>query len=320
MYVVEFENEKGNIKMEKSIIQRLIDAGIITKNDIDEYNKQNATGLIKQQAEELKEEKPKQRFSKIKDGVLIKFDKRDLVDGKYVVPSDVTEIEQKAFYACNELKQIIIHEGIWQIKYATFALCDNLKSVILPDSVEAIYMDAFVGCGIEYIDLPKNLKIICNNAFYGTKLKEIEFPDSIVQIGDCAFRENKHLINISLPNNLEIIRKDAFSGCDSLKELVIPEGVKDIREGAFSLCINLERVFLPQSLEAIDRSAFWGCSSLVNINANSLKKEIYLPSNMRFLSSSAFNNTPIEKMVRKFATENKIVQYPGQVFDDTQTK
>ena len=39
MDVVEFENEKGNIKMEKSIIQRLIDAGIITKNDIDEYNK-----------------------------------------------------------------------------------------------------------------------------------------------------------------------------------------------------------------------------------------------------------------------------------------
>ena len=96
--------------------------------------------------------------------------------------------------------------------------------------------------------------------------------------------------------------------------------MKDIREGAFSLCINLERVFLPQSLEAIDRSAFWGCSSLININANSLKKEIYLPSNMRFLSSSAFNNTPIEKMVRKLADENKIVQYPGQTFDEPKTK
>ena len=147
------------------------------------------------------------------------------------------------------------------------------------------------------------------------KLKEIEFPDSVVQIGHCAFRDNKNLINISLPNNLKIIRKDVFSGCDSLKEVLIPEGVKDVREGAFSYCKNLARVFLPQSLESIDRNAFWGCSSLININANSLRKEIDLPSNMRFLYYSAFTGTPIEKLVKEFANENKIVQYPGQTFE-----
>ena len=306
--------------MAKSIIQRLIDAGIITKQDIDEYNKQNATGLIKQQVEEHKVEKTKQRFSKIKNGVLIEFDKRDLVDGKYVVPSYVTEIKEKAFYWCDGLKQVIIPNGIKEIKYSTFAQCNNLESAILPDSIETIGNDAFVGCKFKTIVFPKNLKIIGGNVFYNCGLEEIELPDSVEEIGYSAFQNNKRLTKISLPRNLKIIRQDAFSGCDSLKEVVIPEGVKDIREGAFSHCINLERVFLPQSLEAIDRNAFWGCSSLININANSLKNEIDLPSNMRFLCFSAFNNTPIEKMVRKFATENKIVQYPGQTFEETKTK
>lgn len=306
--------------MAKSIIQRLIDAGIITKQDIDEYNNQKATGLIKQQVEEHKVEETKQRFSKIKNGVLVEFDKRDLVDGKYVVPSDVTEIDRKVFNSCSELKQIIIHEGIKEIKYATFALCKNLESVILPDSIEEIGLEAFVGCGIEYIELPKNLKMIGYNAFYGTKLKEVEIPDSVEQMGHGAFAENKSLLVISLPSNLEIVRKDAFAGCVSLKEVVIPEGVKDIREGAFSDCINLERVFLPQSLESIDRYGFGGCSSLININVNSTKREVNLPGNMRYLCHTAFNGTPIRELVRKFAKENEIVQYPGQTCEETKTK
>ena len=305
--------------MEKNIIQRLIDAGIITKNDIDEYNKQNATGLIKQQVEEHKVKKTKQRFSKIKDGVLIKFDERDLVDGKYVVPSDVTEIAEKAFY-WSKIKEVVIHDGIKQIKYATFAQCENLKSVILPGSVEEIHMDAFVGCGLTHINLPKILKIICNNAFYGTELEEIKFPDSVEQIGCDAFNSNKNLTKIYLPSSLKIVRQGAFANCTRLQEVVIPEGVQSIREGAFINCINLERVYLPQSLNGIDRNAFACCSKLININANWLDMETNWPSNIRYLEWSAFSNTPIEKVAREFARKNKIVQYPGQTFDEPKTK
>lgn len=301
--------------MEKNIIQKLIDAGIITEQDIDDYNRQKATGVI---ANRVKTNKQQANHSKIKDGVLVKFDERDLVDGKYVVPSDVTEIAEKAFY-WSKIKEVIIHDGIKQIKYATFAQCENLESVILPDSVEEIHMDAFVGCEFEHIDLPKNLKIICNNAFYGTKLKEIEFPDSVEQIGCDAFNSNKQLTKISLPSSLKIVRQGAFANCTRLQEVVIPEGVESIREGAFINCINLERVYLPQSLKAIDRNAFTCCSKL-NINANWLDMETNWPSNIRYLDWSAFSNTPIEKVAREFARKNKIAQYPGQVFEDSKTK
>lgn len=327
MDVVEFENEKGNIKMEKSIIQRLIDAGIITKNDIDEYNKQNATGLIKQQVEEHKVEKTKQRFSKIKDGVLIKFDERDLVDGKYVVPSYVTEIKEEAFSWCDELKQVIIPNGIKKINPSTFALCNNLERVILPDSVEEIGAGAFIGCKFKTIVLPKNLKVIGFCAFYNTKLESVEIPDSVEEIGYGAFGKNENLITVSLPSNLKIIRKGTFEVCDNLREIVIPEGVESIREEAFQWCSKLTRVYLPQSLQSIDRFAFCGCERLSCINASTsklnvtdLEISVKLPTNMRYLAYSAFYNTPIDEVVRDMALENKITQYPGQTFDETKTK
>ena len=321
--------------MEKNIIQRLIDAGVITEQDVNEYNTQKATGLIKQQAEQSKDDEIKAEVKKkfgeiyeknlseehavIENGVLVSF-KEGINTESYVVPNYVTKIKSKAFYDCKQLKQVIIPNGIKEIKHATFAHCSNLESVILPDSIEAIENDAFIGCGIEYINLPKNLKIIGHSAFYETKLKEIQLPDSVEQVGYRAFENNNHLTKVALSSGLKVIRNKTFSGCNNLQEIVMPEGVEQIRECAFAGCINLERVYLPQSLESIDKSAFWSCSRLINVNANSVNKKVNLPSNIRYLCYTAFNGTPIEKLVREIAYKNQIVQYPGQTFDEPKTK
>ena len=135
-----------------------------------------------------------------------------------------------------------------------------------------------------------------------------------------AFQNNKHLTKISLPRNLKIIRQRVFANCVSVEDIVIPESVQSIREGAFQWCSKLTRVYLPQTLQSIDRDAFYGCQSLININANNVKKEVNLPSNIRYLDYGAFNDTPINKVVRDMTCENKIHQYPGQVFDQPKTK
>lgn len=307
--------------MEKSIIQRLIDAGIITKNDIDEYNRQNATGLIGQQTnfKEIYEKNLREEHAFIENGVLVKFKEGEFTE-KYVVPSYVTEIKEKAFYECKKLKQVIIPNGIKEIKYATFAHCSNLESVILPNSVEEIHNDAFVGCGFKYIDLPKNLKLIGRSAFFNTKLEGVEIPDSVEEIYNHAFQDNKKLVKVNLPSSLKIVRRHIFDGCENLQEIIIPEGVEEIREGAFNGCKNLGRVYLPQSLQSIDRGSFHNCSSLININATSILMKVNLPSNIRYLCHSAFDRTPVKDFVRDWADKNKITQWPGQYLDEQQTK
>ncbi|MBQ8522982.1 MAG: leucine-rich repeat domain-containing protein [Clostridia bacterium] len=321
--------------MEKNIIQRLIDAGIITKNDIDEYNKQSATGLIRKQTEqnkddeieaiaqksfrEIYEKNLREEHAFIENGVLVNFKEGEFTE-KYVVPSYVTEIKEKAFSDCKKLKQVIIPKGIKEIKYATFAHCENLESVILPNSVEEIHNDAFVGCGFKYIDLPKNLKIIGRGAFYGTKLESVEIPDSVEEIYNHAFQDNKKLVKVNLPSGLKIVRRHIFDGCENLEEISIPEGVEEIRESAFNGCKSLSRVYLPQSLQSIDRGTFYKCESLMNINATSILMKVNLPSNIRYLCYSAFDRTPVQDFVREWADKNKITQWPGQTFEETKTK
>ena len=311
--------------MEKNIIQRLIDAEIITKNDIDEYNKQSATGLIGQQIEQSKdneieaiaqksfreiyEKNLREEHAFIENGVLVRFKEGEFTE-RYVVPSYVTEIKAEAFHNCKKLKQVIIPNGIKEIKRATFAHCENLESIILPNSIEEIHNDAFVGCGFKYIDLPKNLKIIGRSAFFNTKLESIDIPDSVEQIYNNAFANNKHLVQVKLPSSLKIVRRHIFEGCDRLEEISIPEGVEEIRESAFNGCKNLRRVYLPQSLQSIDRGAFYNCESLTNINANSTKAQINMPRNINFLFYRAFGNTPVTDLVDEFIEKNNITRYP----------
>ena len=305
--------------MEKS--QRLIDAGIITKNDIDEYNKQNATGLIGNQIKEMMENAKNKEPSVIKDGVLVKAGNGDLIDGKYIVPNHVNEIAPKAFYQCYGLKKVIIPNGIDKIQYATFAHCTNLETVILPDSIEVIENDAFCGCGFKHIKLPENLKLIGRGAFLATKLESIEIPDRVEEIYNNAFTDNKDLVQVKLPSRLKMVRRHVFEGCDRLEEISIPEGVEEIRESAFNGCKNLTRVYLPQSLKSIDRDAFYNCISLTNVNANGrLEFKINMPSNIKFIYYNAFSGTPVGDFVREWADKNKITQWPGQMFEETKTK
>lgn len=308
--------------MEKSIIQRLIDAGVITEQDIAEYNNQSATGLIGQQTEydeiaemakkrfgEIYEKNLTEEHAFIENGVLVRFKEGEFTE-RYVVPNYVTEIKAEAFHNCKKLKQVIITNPIKEIKRATFAHCENLESVILPNSIEVIENDAFIGCGFKYIDLPKNLKIIGRGAFIGTKLESIDIPDGVEQIYNNAFTDNKHLVQVKLPSSLKIVRRHVFEGCDRLEEISIPEGVEEIRESAFCGCKSLSRVYLPQSLQSIDRGAFYNCESLININANSTKAQINMPRNINFLFYSAFGNTPVTDLVDEFIKKNNITRHP----------
>ena len=81
--------------MKKSIIQRLIDEGVCTHKDIeqymDDYNKKKSTGLIASQIE-----LPKTEYSIIEDGGLIKFDERDLDEnGTYITPNGVRVCDRR---------------------------------------------------------------------------------------------------------------------------------------------------------------------------------------------------------------------------------
>lgn len=83
--------------------------------------------------------------------------------------------------------EYIIPDGIKSIADEAMKGCSNLKRVVMPDSIESIGKDIF------WVQKFGRSKIIC-------KIKKIHMKHFYC----------KRLINISLPDGVEIIEEDAF--------------------------------------------------------------------------------------------------------------
>ncbi|MBQ7797874.1 MAG: leucine-rich repeat domain-containing protein [Clostridia bacterium] len=171
--------------MEKSIIQRLIDAGICTHKDveqyIDEYNKKNEKQkrLIEQKLELITQDEENQTktYSKIENSVFKKFDERDLdKNGSYIVPANVTKIGRFAFSGCKKI-----------------------NSVQLGPNVKTVDKEAFFNSGLKYIDLAY-----------------------VESIGEGAFSFCLDLEGVKLSSKLRIIDRGVFYNCMNLKQFITP--------------------------------------------------------------------------------------------------
>ena len=75
------------------------------------------------------------------------------------------------------------------------------------------------------------------------------------------------------------IGKSAFDRSDKLLEVTIEDGVEEIKKYAFYACRYLRSVKLPATLKSVGSYAFWNSLSLSNI---------YIPASLTDLSAKAF--------------------------------
>lgn len=61
---------------------------------------------------------------------------------------------------------------------------------------------------------------------------------------------------LELPDDLVVIRAEAFLNDTSLEKVVIPEGVTTLGDYAFAYCTNLTSATLPESLRTFGASLF----------------------------------------------------------------
>ena len=66
--------------------------------------------------------------------------------GTFIIPDNVTNIEDSAFYRCSNLISIVIPDDVKIIEYCTFYNCNSLISIVIPNSVTSIGDSAFYGC------------------------------------------------------------------------------------------------------------------------------------------------------------------------------
>ena len=84
----------------------------------------------------------------------------------------------------NDVKKIIIAEGITEVGNQAFYYYKNFTELELPDSLEKIGYMAFCGCeSLPSVELPEKLKVIEGFAFSGALFASLKLPELLEEIG-----------------------------------------------------------------------------------------------------------------------------------------
>lgn len=161
-----------------------------------------------------------------------------------VIPASVTFLGDQAFKDCKNLTSVEISGNNLLIGGDTFHGCENLKNVIINEGVKEIQNNAFRNLKLlETVKLPDSLLYIYDNAFSGcSNLKSVVIPKGVKIISKYAFSGSGVTeVTISKTDEPLTIREGAFSDCENLVTVNFEEGasIKFSQYSQFSDCPKL---------------------------------------------------------------------------------
>ena len=87
-----------------------------------------------------------------------------------VIPNNITQIKDYAFYSCTGLTSVTIPNSVTKIGDHAFSECYGLTSVSIPNSVTEIGSDAFESCGIRLIMCHCAVPPTCGSDAFGGEI------------------------------------------------------------------------------------------------------------------------------------------------------
>ena len=162
-----------------------------------------------------------------------------------VIPDGIASINNYAFYGCSGLTSVTIPNSVTAIGWSAFSGCSGLTSVTIPNGVTSIGWLAFSGCsGMTSVTIPNSVTSIESSAFRDCSgLTSVTIPNSVTSIGYAAFYQCSGLTSVTIPNSVTAIGEEAFRGCSGLTSVTIPNSVTSIGNNAFRWCSGLTEVY-----------------------------------------------------------------------------
>ncbi len=168
----------------------------------------------------------------------------------------------------NEIKNVVIEDGVANIGDYAFCDCKNLASATISNSVIRIGEYAFSGCSsLNTITIPSSVTSIAQKAFYNTKWFNDQ-SDGLVYAGLVVYGYKGSIpegTNVVLKEGTKGIAENAFYNCSGLTSIIIPESVTNIGHSAFYGCSGLFSIVIPNSVASIEDNVFQYCSNLISI-------------------------------------------------------
>lgn len=175
----------------------------------------------------------------------------------------------------NDIKSIIVGEGITSIGSYAFYYCKNAVSVSIPSTVTKIGTYSFYSTGITEITIPESVTEISKNAFsYSNKLVKVTLPSSLTKLADSVFIGCSSLTTVNIPKSLTSVGSYALSGT-AIESIVLPETVTELGDGAFSRCTKLTSVNIPEGITEIGMFTFNMCKALTSLHIPASVKKMH---------------------------------------------
>lgn len=167
-------------------------------------------------------------------------------------PGNVMEAKRAAMGWMPSLKQVSF-AGIRRLGAACFWASTGLVQVSLPSSLEEVGEDCFGHCrSLEELDLRHTDAVFKGRiAPMAYHLKRFALPEHMKEIPEMAFYYCRSLEDITIPEEVCIIKDDAFVGCSSLKAITVPDSVRELHMNAFDGCDSLEKIILRSSATVV---------------------------------------------------------------------
>lgn len=225
-----------------------------------------------------------------------------------VIPDDVTEVAECAFYGCASIETITIPESVTSVGKKAFS-CPNLYSV------DAVSFESW--CNIEFETEETNPVNNGANLFIDGKmlLSHITVTKNISSLENV---KNCTITSATIEKAVTDISPGLFSGFNSLQTITIPSSVTEIGKEAFKDCIYLSKVYIsnleswckikfadaysnplyyagnlyingtiaadiviPEGITRLEQFAFFNCDSLTSVK---------IPDTLTFIGQEAFRD------------------------------
>ena len=196
----------------------------------------------------------------------------DETETEVIIPSKYNGlpviIEESVFEGNENIKEVVILDGVVSIGSSAFSGCTSLAKIEIPNSVTSIGDSAFSGC---------------------TSLAKIEIPDSVTSMASWILNGCKSLTSVVIGAGVASVGIEVFRGCDKLENITVASGNSKyhsenncvIETATNTLILGWKNSIIPDYVTSIGRLAFWYCTSLVNIE---------IPNSVTSIGSSAFSN------------------------------
>lgn len=204
----------------------------------------------------------------------------ELLEGtKLVIPGSVGKIPEQAFNTIENLKEVIIQEGVTEIGNNAFSydgISTGITSITLPNTLTKIGKWSFSGLYELVLDIPSSVTEIGESALFGVQYRYFGTAtdpnnwegiciNDFVYDGDFIYTDNTKTeiyryigskTNVVVPNGVTKIYEAAFYNAD-IETIEFPNGLIEIGEWAF-YDVNFKEVIVPNTVTTVAPTAFHG--------------------------------------------------------------